>query len=241
MVAGLAAVASLAVGAIAVVNSSWLDVERVEVVGAVRADPQQVITASAIEVGEPLVEVDLDLAVEGVLGVPWVAEAEIDRGWRGLVQIHIVERVGMAALPTGQRFAIVDRTGYQLEVVTERPEGFLPISGVEASGVPGQPLSDEGESVIALLDAMTPVLEEVGTEIVVVDGQVMLGLATGGRANFGDERQLEAKIVALETVLARVDLQCVDTIDLRVPEAPTVSRATPGVENQEPLAGTGGC
>ncbi len=241
MVAGLTAVASLAIGAIAATNSSWLDVESVEVVGAVRADPQHVATASEVMVGDPLIDVDLDRAVEGALGVPWVAEANADRDWRGVVTIRIVERIGVAALPTGHRFAIVDRSGYQLEVVSERPENFLPIAGVEASGVPGQPLSPEGESIIALVEALTPAVAAATSQILVDEGQLMVELTTGGRATFGDERELDAKLVALETMLSRVDLQCLDTIDIRVPEAPTVSRISLGARNEEPFAGTGGC
>ncbi len=241
MVAGLTAFASLAIGAIAAANSSWLDVDSVEVVGAVRADPQQVATASAVNVGDPLIEVNLDRAVEGALGVPWVAVADVDRDWRGTVTIRIVERIGVAALPTGHRFAVVDKTGYQLEVVGERPENFLPVAGVEASGVPGQPLSREGEAVIALVDALTPTVASVTSQIVVDDGQLMVELTTGGRATFGDQRDLESKLVALETMLSRVDLQCLDTIDVRVPEAPTVSRIGLGAQSEEPFAGTGGC
>ena len=241
LVAGLTAVASLAIGAIALANSSWFDVDVVEVEGVLRVDPQQVITASSIEVGASLVDLDLVGAVTLVEAVPWVAEAAIDRSWRGVVTIHIVERVGLVALPSGPHFAVVDRTGFQLEVVAERPAGYLPVVGVEASGVPGQPVSGTGRGVVALVAQLTPAVAQVTTAIVVDDDRLMIVLTTGGRANFGDERDLDQKLIALETMLARVDLVCLDMIDVRVPSAPTVRRAGDGPATEEPLAAAGGC
>ena len=240
--AGLTLVTSLAIGAIVVANSTWLDVEGVVVSGTVRADQRQIITASGIQIGAPLVEVDLEGAVAAVEAVPWVASADVDRDWRGTVTIRVVERQGVVALPAGPRYAIVDETGYQLEVVPERPANFVPVGGIEASGVPGQPLPPQGVGVIALVQALTPNVA-AATEQVMIDhdGQLAIALTTGGQALFGDERELEAKLVTLETMLAMVDLSCIDSIDLRVPDAPTVSRLATGTTTQEPSGGAGGC
>ncbi len=241
IVAGLTAVASLAIGAIAVANSSWLDVETVSVEGHERANRSQIITASGIELGEPLVEVDLDGAARAVEAVPWVAEAVIDRSWSGEVTITVTERVGVIALPTGARYAVVDRTGQQLELLAERPEQFLPVVGVEESGVPGQPVSNEAMAVVTLAVALSPELVAASTEIIVEDGRLMLGLVVGGRVNLGDVRSLPDKLVAIETILQRVDLGCLDVIDVRVPSAPTVRRITPVTAEEEPFGVSGGC
>jgi hypothetical protein len=53
-----------------------------------------------------------------------------------------------------------------------------------------------------------------------------LDLADGGRVELGDDRQLDLKVEAFRTVVARVDLRCLDTIDLRVPTHPVVTRIT---------------
>lgn len=241
VVAALTLIATLAIGAIAIANSSWLDIESVTVVGAQRASPQHIITASAIEQGEPLVEIDLDASAQAVEGVPWVADADVRRHWRGDVVIEVTERIGIAAFPTSERFAMVDRTGQQLEVLPGRPEGFLSIAGVDASGVPGQQVPPAGLAVIALIEAMTPDIAAVTSGVVIDDGELMVDLAVGGRATFGDERALAEKLIALETVLARVDLQCVALIDVRVPTAPTVRRTGLSAQSQEPLAGATGC
>ena len=245
MVAGLTLVASLAIGAIAVAKSTWLDVESVTVTGADRADPQHIVTASGITIGEPLVEIDIDGATDAVRRVPWVASATVDRNWDGSVTIEVTERVGIVALPTGSRLAVIDRTGQQLELVSELPSGFLAVTGVEASGVPGQPVTDEAMSVVSLVSGLTPAVSAATEQIVVEEGQLMLDLTVGGRANIGDVRDLEAKLLALETILTRVDLKCLSVVDVRVPEAPTVRRtpaeiARAGAE-EEPLGEAVGC
>ncbi len=253
LVAALTAAASLAIGAIAASNSSWLDVEAVNVTGTNRANQQQVTTASGIGIGQPLVDVDTSEVEAAVSKVPWVAQADVTRSWRGAVTIEITERVATLALPAGSRFALVDGSGQQLEIVPSRPDGFLAVAGVEASGVPGQPVPSEGLMAAALIGQLSPQLAPLTTAVVIDDGQLQIELSSGGRANFGDERQLADKMVALETILARVDTSCLAVIDMRVPSAPTVRRTPTATgtnlegksggetDNEEPLAGASGC
>jgi hypothetical protein len=40
----------------------------------------------------------------------------------------------------------------------------------------------------------------------------------------GDDKDLAAKVISLETLLLGVDLRCVHEIDLTVPSAPALSR-----------------
>ena len=226
-VAIVSGIAALAIIAIALSNSSWLDVDAIEVVGVERADPRQIVNASGIEPGSPLIEVDLSRSTAAVRDVPWVADATIDRSFDGTITIAVTERVGVVAIPVGSRFAMVDRTGRQLELVEAQPDAFLPVVGVEASGVPGQQLDDAGLAVVSLVEALTPTVREASSGIVVAEDRLQLELAIGGRADLGDERGLGDKLGALETILARVDLACVAVIDVRVPDAPTVRRAAP--------------
>ena len=240
VLAAISAVATLAIAAIAAANSSWFDVDEIDVVGADRADARHIVNASGIRVGAPLVELDVSSSSEAVAQVPWVAGATIDRDLDGTVTIAVTERVALLAIPVGPRFALVDRTGRQLELVEDRPGAFLPISGVEASGVPGQPLDEAGLAVVTLVEALTPSVHEATTGIAVVDDRLQLELAVGGRADLGDRRALDDKLVALETILARVDLGCIDVIDVRVPDAPTVRRLAPaGTGSIEPQAAPG--
>ena len=74
-------------------RTSLLDVDRIEVEGAgPRVTEWAVLEVAAIEVGQPLFDLDLD-AVDGRLtALPWVAEATVAREWSGTVRLRILER-----------------------------------------------------------------------------------------------------------------------------------------------------
>lgn len=224
LVLGLAAVTSLAVGVVAFVNSSWFDVDEVVVSGNERATADAIADASGIRLGQGLLEVDLDAATSAVELVPWVGTATISRSWTGAIDITVVERPASAVIPAGDGFALVDDHGRQLEIVDQRPPGYLPITGIEGSGVAGEPAPDTILPIVALADALPDdVLDRVAA-IAVIDGDINLELVDGGRANLGEGIDLGPKLQAFETVLARVDLTCLDTIDVRVPDSPVVTR-----------------
>ncbi len=223
-VIGLTVVSTFAIATIGFLNSSAFNVDEVMVTGNERSDPALIIEESGIEVGQGLLEVDMDGATQAVEMVPWVGTAEVKRDWTGTITINVVERGPSIVVPAGDRFALVDVHGRQLEVVDRRPEGFMPIRGIEGSGVAGEPAPAEAVPLIALLDALPEDIESQIVGVEVSDGQLQLDLAVGGTANFGDGSDLGLKLQALETMLATVDLTCVNTIDLRVPSAPALTR-----------------
>ncbi len=228
IVAGLTVVSTLAVASIAALNSSWFDVEAVTVVGFERADPERLVVASGVELGEPLVDVDLEAVAAGISAEPWVATAEVDRSWNGTILVTITERGPVAALPTGSGFALIDEEGQQLEVVADRPAGFLAITGIEASGEVGQVVPDDAALVVSLIVSLTPTIAEHVVGLELVDGEVLAALAAGGSVNFGNDQQLGQKMQTLDTMLAQADLSCIVTIDVSVPSAPAVVRSEPG-------------
>lgn len=224
LVLGLAAVTSLAVGVVAFVNSSWFDVDDVTVDGNERAASAAIVDASGIRLGQGLLEVDLDAATRAVELVPWVGTATVSRSWTGSIAISVVERPASAVIPAGDGFALVDDHGRQLEIVEQRPAGYLPITGIEGSGVAGEPAPDTILPIVALADALPDEIVDRVAAIAVIDGDIHLELVDGGLANLGEGVDLGLKLQAFETVLARVDLTCLDTIDVRVPDSPVITR-----------------
>ncbi|MGH1493607.1 MAG: cell division protein FtsQ/DivIB [Acidimicrobiales bacterium] len=233
IVLGLTLVSTAAIGVIGFLNSSMFDVDEITVAGNDRSDPQLIVDSSGIEIGQALLELDLDAAAEQVQLVPWVGTVEVAREWNGAITISVTERGPSMVLNAGPRFALVDDHGRQLEIVDARPAGYMPVLGIEGSGVAGEPAPAEALPVIALLEALPPEVEEQVGELVVEDGQLFLQLAVGGRANFGDGSDLGAKLQSFETMLARVDLSCVDMIDVRVPAAPVIRRTAGAVVGSE--------
>ena len=244
-IAGVTLVASSALGAIAISKSPLLDVESVTIIGAERRVRGEIITAAAIRTGMPLLEIDVDAAEAAVARVPWIETAAIDRSIGGSVVVTVTEREAMVAVPAGSRHVLVDATGRQLEMVDQRPEGWIDIAGVEASGVPGELVDDDVLDVVEVVDAVAPTLREAIPAIVRRNGELWLTLEVGGEARIGDTRDLDAKLLAVETILARVDLACLAVVDVRVPDAPTVSRttptSTPQTASEEPLQDSAEC
>lgn len=232
IVLGLTFVTSSAIGLIAFINSSWFDVDSISVVGTERSDPDLIVAASGIEIGQGLLEVDRQAATVGVELVPWIGVATVDRSWTGEILISVEERPPSAAIPAGNRIALVDEHGRQLEIVDRRPDGYLPIRGIEGSGVAGEPAPTEALPVIALLDALPAEVASQVSGVTVEERHLYLDLSAGGRIDFGDGSELGLKLQSAETMLARVDLSCLDTIDVRVPAAPVLTRRGQAVDSE---------
>ena len=233
MVLALTVVSLLAVSTIGVLNSELADVDVVTVVGNDRTPTDEVMAATAILAGQPLLDVDLQAAETGVEGLPWIRKAEIDRRFDGEIIVRVDEREPIVALPIAGsgagslvggagKYVLVDQLGQQLEVVGQRPEGFLPVRS--RSGRPGESAPTETGLVLSLIQSLPPDLAAQVAAMTVSDGDLHLDLSNGGQVNVGDSSQLGEKIQALETVLARVELSCVSVIDLRVPSAAAVRR-----------------
>lgn len=245
VVLALTVVSLLAVSAIGVLNSELADVDAVTVVGNDRTPVDDVVLATSILTGQPLLDLDLAAAETDVEALPWVRKAEVERRLDGEIVVRVIEREPVLAIPVvgpgavvadgdavPGRYVLIDELGQQLELVDDIPAGFLPVAGIEASGRPGESAPEETGLILSLAQSLPPSLVDEVSAMTVAEGDLYLELKAGGRANIGDSSLLGEKIQALETVLARVDLECVSVIDLRVPSAAAVRR----VETAE-----GGC
>lgn len=222
---GLVIVTVIGGGAVVISQSSLADVDAVVVQGAVASDPAEIVEASGIVVGQPLIELDTDAVVDRVADLPWVLGATVERQANGDVIVSIEEREPRAVLPTADGgYVFVDERGRQLERVSGRPPGYLPIAGIVASGVVGQPAPPETQAVVSVLDHLSPTVAAVVNQIVIDEGTLYLELDLGGRVKLGDDSSLDAKMVSLETMLAHADLRCLWEIDVRVPSAPALTR-----------------
>jgi len=233
------------IGSMVLLQSSWLDVDEVIVVGHERTDPEAVRSISGIVLATPLVDLDLDASARAVLALPWVATATVDRGWNGTVTVSVTERVAAIALPTARPetdgFMLVDAAGRQLGAVAVRPDWAHVITGVVASGVPGQPAPTEVHGVIRLLSLMTPDQLAGVASISVVERNLVLDLVEGGIVDLGNESGLSEKLVSYDTIRASVDLRCLHRIDLRVHTAPAITRISATGETGQALSDLVNC
>jgi cell division protein FtsQ len=240
---GLVLAAALVGLGFAAANSALLDVDQVAVRGNARTPTDEVIAASDLAPGQPLLLLDVDGASAAVERLAWVSTATVHRSITGTVTVEVVERDPVATLPvTGGGWVVVDEEGRQLERVdTPSPDQLL-LGGVEATGVIGSPVGPGPQGVLDLLEALTPPVRAAVSGVGLDGEDLVLDLASGGRVRLGGTSNLDDKLVSLETMLARVDLRCLGELDLGVPSAPALSRRPPvDGDPQAPLADLSKC
>src|SRR5690606_24305857 len=132
---------------------------------------------------------------------------------------------------------LVDAAGHVLDVAGSADLGALPlVAGVDAAE-PGGRLEGLDHTAVRAAEHLGPRLRDWIDRITRDDDGLWLELredavvAAGGtvghpgRVRLGDGRALADALVAADTVLARVELTCLDVIDVRVPSSPVVRRA----------------
>lgn len=237
----LSVITMASVGCLVLLQSSWLDIDEVVVVGGERTEPDLVRSASGIALATPLVDLDLAASREAVEALPWVATADVAKEWNGTVTITITERVPVLALPTATGYMLVDAAGRQLGPVADRPEWSHVVNGVVASGVPGQPAPTEIHGVIRLLSLLTAdQLAEIAS-VTVADRNLVLDRIDGSQVELGSDSGLTEKLVSYDTIRAEVDLRCAHRIDLRVPTAPAITRISATGETGQALSDLSNC
>ena len=217
----------VAVALLGAMRSPLAEVDRIEISGAGLVPTAAIEQAARIAPGAQLIDVDLAGVEQRVRALPGVATASVGRDWPNGIVITVTERLPVAAVAgPGSTWLTVDLTGSVIEATTA-PNPALPIirlDGDAAVSAPGTEI-DRIVAAVAAADAMPFDLVAWITEIAVDDaGAARFRLVGDADAVFGDQQGLADKYVSLATVLSRVDRTCLGRIDVRVPEAPVVTR-----------------
>ena len=91
-----AIVTAVLVGAWFITRTALLDVDRIEVRGAVLTTADEIIAISGLRPGEALLEVDTSAAASRIRELPYIETASVVRNWDGLVTVTVSERVPVA-------------------------------------------------------------------------------------------------------------------------------------------------
>jgi cell division protein FtsQ len=218
-------VAALAGAAYLATRSPLLDVDHVRTEGATHTSHDVIVEASGIRPGEPMTGVDLGRAEAALAAQPWIDSVRVERDWPGTVEIHVTERsVAATVLGSGGEWFLVDDTGR----VLDRADGPAADRPTIALGAPAAAAGATQAGIggaLAVVRQLTPDLEAwVQALQPAPDGTVDLLLHRGIRVDLGSQAHVADKIGDLATVLSRVDLTDLDTIDLSVAHTPVVTR-----------------
>jgi cell division protein FtsQ len=219
----------LGLGGWTVTNSPMFRIGHIEVRGAVRVPAADVIGAAAVGEGHNLIRLSMDDVAARIERLSWVIDAVAARDLPSTLVIEVVERTPAAWLPEEQGGAIVARDGTVVERTAATPRRILPM-------VDGVPVGAVGEA-LRPLPPQVSVVASMGRELRArigsaawADDEVVLELRGGGTVRYGPATRSRAKNHALTGLLrwAHREGVAVGTIDLRVPDAPTLEPAGRG-------------
>jgi cell division protein FtsQ len=247
-VASVAGIAGVSVGAL---ESPLTAVHHLAVRGIRHETVAQVEMVTGIRPGRQMLSVDPAGAARRLERLPWVAGAVVRRHWLSTVAISVTERVAVAQVPASPATGtvLVDATGRILTGAGAPAPGLPVLAGAGPAGPPGTVLARAPADAQSLaLAALFPpalaarvrrVSESGGVLTVQLYGSPAAGAGIAGRSLDSEGRpvgsgplvpvllgtgsQLAAKVTALATLVARLDLTRVQSVDLRVPTRPALT------------------
>jgi cell division protein FtsQ len=208
-------------------RSPLLDVDRVVVAGGAHTPDDLVLERAGIAPGDQLMDLDLGAAGEAVTTLPWVARVDLHRQLDGVVRIRITERTPVAVVGTEADAVLVDGDGQAVALAADAPEvaaTLVHLTAADGVPAPGQVIATGFRPALTLATVLAATGPGLALEL--HNGAELVGTLTdsGIEVRFGDERQLDAKVASLRTVLAQVDLTCAAVIDLEAPGSPVLTR-----------------
>jgi cell division protein FtsQ len=225
-----ASVVAVVVGTWGITLTPLLDVDHIEVTGALHSGPEAVQQATGIAYGDALLTAHLGRAASRVARLPWVQTVEVHRSWPGTVTVEVVERTATAAVPSkAGGWLLLDATGRQLALTAAPPAGILRIKIAPVVPALGSQVEADTSAVLELAATVPVSLKDTLIELRpdpggAVEGTVRLRNGQLCTVLFGRPTQASAKWLAVLTILQDTDPARLFAIDVRVPGAPALTR-----------------
>ena len=222
----------LVAAVVGVLGSPLLEVHTITVRGGTEIGVDRVRDAAGVRIGQSMLDIDLNRVRSSVTELPLVERVAVRRRWPRTIVLDVVEAVPVAAVATGERWSVVDRRGTVLETRPVRPVA-LPQVVIENGTARSGEVRIRGALAVASLMSVQ-LRQRVarvavrGTEVNVWVRRPDVRATRDGPADellvlVGDPRDLDAKVRALETMLAGADLSDAAVLDLTVPDQPIVT------------------
>lgn len=172
----------------------------IDVTGAARTDPEQVIEESGIVEGENLLRVDATSAAQNIAKLPWVKSVTVNRGLPGSITVELVEREAAAFVKRSDGDHVIDTEGKEIIIGTP-PFGTVEVSETDADNPEVLP------AVISVIKAIREQDPKMTDNIEVVEAKdqfdIALKLKDGREIYWGSAENNHDKAVAMATVLKR--------------------------------------
>jgi cell division protein FtsQ len=175
-----------------------LGVAGIRVTGARLVTAGEVRAAAGVAPGTPLARVDMDRVSRRVGGLPPVDRVTVSRSWPRTLVVRVVERTPVAAVPAGDGYVMVDRTGTVFDRAARPPAG-LPVVKLHTPGR-GDPATAAALTVLA---ALPPGLRDPMAALVAdAPARIRLELRDGRQIVWGDATLNDDKARVALTLLS---------------------------------------
>ncbi|GIJ77768.1 cell division protein FtsQ [Micromonospora phaseoli] len=213
VVGGLVALAGLV--AWVLLGTGLFGVREVRVEGAELVTAVQVRDAAGVTDNAPLARIDLAELADRIGALPPVERVTVTRDWPDALVVRLTERTGVAVVPGGEQFVVLDAAGVVFRTVPQRPDG-LPLVRLATPG-PDDPDTRAGLDVLGVL---TPQLREQLVEVTVEGlARISLRLRDDRTVFWGDATRGADKARVATALLdqdaARIDVSAPDVVTFR--------------------------
>jgi hypothetical protein len=231
---------AIVMGVIGVVAGSWfvtrsplLDVDHVRVAGASRTTAADIADAGGVGPGTAMLDIRAATVERRLQQLPWVDAVAVSLRWPGTVSVRLTERTAVAvALSAPDSWVLVDGAG---RVLGPAPaDSTLPrLSGIHAAGEPGTALDADARAALDVVAVADGHLDVSG--VYRQDGELWARLGSGLPVRFGDDQQLDLKVLAAATVVDQLAATGTSAwaVDVSVPTAPVAKTAAALLEVRE--------
>lgn len=231
VVIGVLGAVAVVVAAVGVLHTPLFSARAVSVTGTHPATGTAAIVAAAGLGGHPpMISIDPGLVAGRVETLPFIASARVSRHWPDGVQISVTERVPVLQMAgPAASWSMLDGNGRTLEVGPSRfPDLVVFIVHTPSGGIPPAPVgrslpptASAGLRVCANLPKAFSA--QVVSVTVALNAVITLALNSGITVVLGTATDLPAKFEDVAAILAHGSLHPTSTIDVSVPESPTVA------------------
>ncbi len=222
---------ALVTGVVALLHTSWFSARVITVTGAhPHTSRDAIVAAGGLTRHPPLIGVDPGTTAGRVEALPYIATAQVHRHWPDGVEVAVTERVPLVQMAgPAAAWSILDGEGRTLQVQPGRVPGLALLvvhgpGGVVPPAPVGGALPAGASAGLDVSRTLPPAFSgQVVSITVAPDRTVGLALTSGLAVLLGTATDLHTKYEDVAAIIAHGSLRGATTIDVTVPQSPTVT------------------
>jgi cell division protein FtsQ len=118
----------------AIVTDAGFGIGAINITGARHTDPHDILAALGFAPGQSIFAADIHDARRRLLGLEWVADAEVRRQYPGTITVSVIEKVPFALWETPNGTYLVERSGSTIGLFD--PKSFPRLPLIAGDGAP---------------------------------------------------------------------------------------------------------